>query len=42
MTYSPNRSGGKSPRQRGIEVNVPYLTETEQAGVVSALRETLR
>lgn len=40
--YSPNRSGDKSPRQRGIGVNVDYLTEAEQDKVVSALRETLR
>ena len=25
MTYSPNRSGDKSPRQPGIGVNVHYI-----------------
>lgn len=42
MTYSPNRSEGKSSRHWGIEVNVHYLTKAEQHKVVSALRETLR
>ncbi|MFO7640657.1 MAG: hypothetical protein R6X17_05150 [Candidatus Competibacteraceae bacterium] len=42
MTYSPNRSEGKSSRHWGIEVNVHYLTEAEQDRGVSALRETVR